>query len=133
MNDAAFPITLTVNGIEYDMLVGANDTLLDILRQRLQLYSCRETCGIGVCGSCTVLVDGRAVSSCLTMAFMCSGVEVQTAENRSTNRIRQAFIEHQAFQCSFCTPGFVMSIAAMLEEPSERRDAAAALSGHLCR
>ena len=132
MTDASYPITLRVNASEHDIRVGADDTLLDVLRDRLHIYSCRETCGIGVCGSCTVRMNGRAVSSCLTMAFTCSGAEVDTAEG-SAERVQQAFLDHQAFQCSFCTPGFVMSVAAMLDEPPDRRDAEAALSGHLCR
>jgi aerobic-type carbon monoxide dehydrogenase small subunit (CoxS/CutS family) len=133
MTDAACPITLCVNGVDHDVIVGADDTLLDVLRERLHIYSCRETCGIGVCGSCTVRLNGRAVSSCLTMAFTCSGADVDTAEGGSADRVQQAFLDHQAFQCSFCTPGFVMSVAAMLDEPPDRRDVDAALSGHLCR
>jgi len=133
MTNPEYPITLRVNGVNHDVLVGAGDTLLDVLRERLHIYSCRETCGIGVCGSCTVRLNGRAVSSCLTMAFTCSAAEVDTAEGGSAGRVQQAFLDHQAFQCSFCTPGFVMSVAAMLDEPADRRDADAALSGHLCR
>jgi aerobic-type carbon monoxide dehydrogenase small subunit (CoxS/CutS family) len=133
MTGASYPLTLRVNGIEHDVLVGADDTLLDVVRDRLRLYSCRETCGIGVCGSCTVRLDGRAVSACLTMAFTCAGADVETAEGGAADRVKQAFLDHQAFQCSFCTPGFVMSVAAMLDEPTDRQDADAALSGHLCR
>jgi aerobic-type carbon monoxide dehydrogenase small subunit (CoxS/CutS family) len=133
MTSATFPLTLRVNGIEHHVLVGAHDTLLDVVRGQLRLYSCRETCGIGVCGSCTVRLDGRAVSACLTMAFTCRDADVQTAEGGSADRVQQAFIDHQAFQCSFCTPGLVMSVAAMLDEPADGQDAEAALSGHLCR
>lgn len=133
MTDGVYPLALRVDGAEHEVVVGADDTLLDVLHDRLRLYSCRETCGIGVCGSCTVRVDGRAVSACLTMAFMCAEVEVETAEGPAAERVRQAFLDHQAFQCSYCTPGFVMSVAAMLDEPPGQRDAEAALSGHLCR
>lgn len=133
MSDTAYPLTLRVDGTGYELAVGADDTLLDVLRDRLRLHSCRETCGIGVCGSCTVRVDGRALSACLTMAFTCDGAEVETAEGPGVERVRQAFLDNQAFQCSYCTPGFVMSVAAMLDEPPERRDMEAALSGHLCR
>ncbi|MBO0826380.1 MAG: 2Fe-2S iron-sulfur cluster binding domain-containing protein [Streptosporangiales bacterium] len=133
MTESAFPLTLRVDGVGHELLVGADDTLLDVLHDRLRLHSCRETCGIGVCGSCTVRVDGRAVSACLTMAFTCADADVETAEGTAVERVRQAFLDHQAFQCSYCTPGFVMSVAAMLDEPTERRDVDAALSGHLCR
>lgn len=133
MTESGYPVTLRVDGTEHDVAVGAGDTLVDVLRDRLRLYSCRETCGIGVCGSCTVRVDGRAISACLTMAFTCVGAEIETAESSAVARVRQAFLDHQAFQCSYCTPGFVMSVAAMLDEPRERRDVEAALSGHLCR
>ncbi|HEX6445367.1 MAG TPA: (2Fe-2S)-binding protein [Streptosporangiales bacterium] len=133
MSDAAYPLTLRVDGTEHELAVGADDTLLDVLRDRLRLHGCRETCGIGVCGSCTVRMDGRAVSSCLTMAFTCAGAEVETGESPAAERVRRAFLDNQAFQCSYCTPGFVMSVAAMLDEPPERRDVEAALSGHLCR
>jgi len=86
MTSATFPLTLRVNGIEHHVLVGADDTLLDVVRGQLRLYSCRETCGIGVCGSCTVRLDGRAVSACLTMAFTCRDADVQTAEGGSADR-----------------------------------------------
>lgn len=133
MTERTHRVALRVDGTRREVAVGADDTLLDVLRDRLRLHSCRETCGIGVCGSCTVRVDGRAVSACLTMAFTCDGADVETAEGPAVGHVRQAFLDNQAFQCSYCTPGFVMSVAAMLDEPPERRDAEAALSGHLCR
>ncbi|HEY6496101.1 MAG TPA: (2Fe-2S)-binding protein [Trebonia sp.] len=129
-------VELHVNGTRHQVLVGPHETLLDVLRGRLQLYGCREACGIGVCGACTVLLDGRAVSSCLRPAFTCHGSEVTTVEGLAgsdLHPVQQMFVEEQAFQCSFCTPGFMMSLVAMLGEPPERRDPEAALSGHLCR
>ncbi|HVT67075.1 MAG TPA: (2Fe-2S)-binding protein [Trebonia sp.] len=133
---AAGQVTLHVNGTSHDVRVGAHDTLLDVLRRRLHLYGCREACGIGVCGACTVLVNGRAVSSCLLPAFSCHEAAIATVEGLAgaeLHPVQRAFIEEQGFQCSFCTPGFVMSLVAMLAEPPERRDVEAALSGHLCR
>jgi aerobic-type carbon monoxide dehydrogenase small subunit (CoxS/CutS family) len=129
-------VTMRVNGTSHRLPVTAHDTLLDVLRGRLHLYGCREACGLGVCGACTVLLDGRAVSSCLRPAFTCHDSEVTTVEGLAgadLHPVQQAFVEEQAFQCSFCTPGFIMSLVAMLGEPPEHWDTEAALSGHLCR
>jgi carbon-monoxide dehydrogenase small subunit len=127
---------LTVNGRLHEVRVGAADTLLDVLRGQLGLTSCRETCGLGLCGSCTVTVDGRAVSSCIAPAFTLDGAQVRTAEGLGTatglDDLQQAFVDEQAFQCSFCTPGFLMSATAMLEEGGAP-DLHQALGGHLCR
>lgn len=133
---ASVPLRLTVNGRRHEVPVAAADTLLDVLRDRLGLTSCRETCGLGLCGSCTVTVDGRAVSSCIAPAFTLDGAEVRTAEGLGSatglDELQQAFVDEQAFQCSFCTPGFLMSATAMLEEDGEP-DLHEALGGHLCR
>ena len=133
---AIFPLSLRVNGTAQRVHVTADDTLLDVLRRELRLFSCRETCGLGLCGSCTVLVDGRAVSACLVPAFTQHGCEVRTAEGlegpEGLHPVQQAFVDAPAFQCSFCTPGFLMSTVAMVEEGA-RPDVEAALSGHLCR
>lgn len=132
----AMPLALTVNGTRCQVEVTADDTLLDVLRDRLHLYGCRETCGIGVCGSCTVRMDGRAISACLVMAFSRPDAEVETVEGlsrESLHPVQQTFVDEQAFQCSFCTPGFVMSVVSLLAEEPEHRDVDAALSGHLCR
>jgi aerobic-type carbon monoxide dehydrogenase small subunit (CoxS/CutS family) len=138
MTDTAptFPLRLRVNGRNHQVPVTADDTLLDVLRRELRYFSCRETCGLGLCGSCTVLVDGRAVSSCLAPAFVQDGAEVRTAEGledaAGLHHVQQAFVDEQAFQCSFCTPGFLMSVVAMLEDDGTP-DPEQALSGHLCR
>lgn len=129
-------ITLQVNGRACTAAVSVDDTLYDVLRTQLGLTSCRETCGLGVCGTCTVILDGRAVSACLAPAFPLDGAVVRTAEGLECGAhlspLQQAFVEHQAFQCSFCTPGFLMSATAMLDD-GPGADPEVALSGHLCR
>lgn len=130
------PLNIRVNGQLHRVDVTSDDTLLDVLRRDLSYFSCRETCGLGLCGTCTVVVDGRAVSSCLTPAFTQEGCDVRTAEGLETEAglhpVQQAFVDEQAFQCSFCTPGFLMSVVAMIEEDSPS-DVEGVLSGHLCR
>jgi aerobic-type carbon monoxide dehydrogenase small subunit (CoxS/CutS family) len=119
--------------------VPADATLLELLRERLELTGPKNGCGEGQCGSCTVLVDGRAVRSCVTLAAAAVGTKVVTveglAEGGRLHPVQQAFIESQAFQCGFCTPGMITAAAALLE-----RNAAAgeneirqALDGHICR
>jgi aerobic-type carbon monoxide dehydrogenase small subunit (CoxS/CutS family) len=130
-------LRLRVNGTWQEVRATPDDTLLDVLRRELRLFSCRETCGIGLCGACTVMRDGNAISSCLALALAAAEWNITTAEGLvqagQLNPVQQAFVDAQAFQCSFCTPGFVMSLVAMLAEPPEQRSVEAALSGHLCR
>jgi aerobic-type carbon monoxide dehydrogenase small subunit (CoxS/CutS family) len=136
-------IRVRVNETEHEWDVDAASTLADLLRDRLDLTGCRETCGIGVCGSCTVVADGRAISACLTPAFVMDGTKVVTVEGldqEGLHPLQHAFIDEQAFQCSFCTPGFLMSAVALLAEQQERPegdrgepDLEGALAGHLCR
>jgi carbon-monoxide dehydrogenase small subunit len=132
-------ITLTVNEREEALTIDDADTLLDVLRDRLKLWSVRESCGVGACGSCTVLLDGRPVSSCYFLAARAAGHAVTTLEGLGTGQslhvIQQAFVEERALQCAYCTPGFVLSVKAFLDEypnPSddEVRDY---LAGNLCR
>ena len=134
---ASMPITLEVNGRVCVIDVSADDTLADVLRAQLNLTSCRETCGLGLCGSCTVIVDGHAVSACLVPAFQMDGSVIRTAEGLDQGGepscLQRAFTERQAFQCSFCTPGFLMSATAMLEQEHTCTSVEDALSGHLCR
>ena len=112
--------------------------LLDVLRDELGLGSVREGCGVGACGACTVLLDGRPVSSCLVYAARCEGARVQTVEalgNGELDPVQAAFVDAGALQCGYCTPGFVLSVHALLaENPSpsddEIRDY---LAGNLCR
>jgi carbon-monoxide dehydrogenase small subunit len=128
-----------VNGREMEAAVRANQTLLDWLRDDLHLRGTVEGCGVGVCGSCTVLVDGRPVSSCLVLATNIEGKQVTTIEGLGDgdelDPVQRAFLEKQAFQCGYCTPGMIMATKALLSNnphPTEEevRDY---LSGNICR
>jgi aerobic-type carbon monoxide dehydrogenase small subunit (CoxS/CutS family) len=132
-------ITTTVNGREHEVAIAPNRTLLEMLRDELELRGAVEGCGVGVCGSCTVLIDGRPVSSCLTLATNVEGRSVTTIEGLAVggelSPVQQAFLRFQAFQCGFCTPGMIMAVEGLLRaNPSpneaEIRDY---LSGNLCR
>ena len=129
----------TINGRLRDVTVRSNQTLLEFLRDDLKLKGAVEGCGIGVCGSCTVLIDGKPVSSCLMLASNIEGQEITTIERLSQDgeldRVQQAFLKHQAFQCGFCTPGMIMAVKGLLNahpHPSEEQ-AKDYLSGNLCR
>jgi aerobic carbon-monoxide dehydrogenase small subunit len=132
-------VRLTVNGREEIMRVEESETLLDALRRELRLVGVREACGLGVCGSCTVLCDGHAVSSCLMLAVLSDGLSIQTVEGLGNETgldpIQQAYVDHTAFQCSYCTPGFLMATKALLaENPRPTRDEIRHyLAGNLCR
>lgn len=132
-------VTLRVNGVDHRVVIETHHTLLEVLRRELGLLGTREACGIGVCGSCTVLIDGRPMSSCLALAALAEGREVLTveglAEDGKLHPIQQAFIDATAFQCSYCTPGFILSAKALLDEnPSPApSDISAYLAGNLCR
>jgi xanthine dehydrogenase YagT iron-sulfur-binding subunit len=130
-------ITLDVNGRPYRLDVADVEPLADLLRERLGLTGTKVACAEGTCGSCTVIVDGRPVLSCLTLAVACDGAEVQTVEAGSEllERLRDAFAAEDGFQCGFCTPGQLMSALALLERvgrPS-REEIVEAMSGNLCR
>ena len=131
-------VQLTVNGIVEVLDVDGAETLAEALRRELRLFSVREACSIGVCGSCTVLVSGATMSSCLVLAGMADGLTIETVEGASEaglDPIQQAFVDHTAFQCSFCTPGFVLATRAFLaEEPHPTAERVReALAGNLCR
>ncbi len=121
------------------MLVEDADTLLEVLRDQFQLWSVREGCGVGSCGTCTVLMDGRPVSSCLLLAVRAAGREIVTVEGLSKgeklNYIQEAFLEQRALQCGYCTPGFVLSVKGLLDEYPDPTDEEVReyLSGNLCR
>ena len=113
-------IRLRVNGAEHHLMVDPRTTLLDALRERLHLTGSKKGCDQGQCGACTVLVDGRRVTSCLTLAVMQEGHEITTIEGLGTpnnlHPLQAAFIKHDGFQCGFCTPGQICSAVGMLEE-----------------
>jgi aerobic-type carbon monoxide dehydrogenase small subunit (CoxS/CutS family) len=132
-------IATTVNERPRELAVAPNHTLLEVLRDELGLRGAVEGCGVGVCGSCTVLVDGRPVSSCLMLATNAEGRSVTTIEglgrDGELSRVQQAFLDQQAFQCGFCTPGMILAVEGLLREnqapdEGEIRDY---LSGNLCR
>ncbi len=113
-------ITLRINGQEHTVHAHPADRLLDVLREEVGLGSVREGCGIGVCGACTVLVDDVPMSSCLLLVGQVEGKRLRTAEGLapegSLHPVQQAFVEHNAFQCAYCTPGFVLLAVALVEQ-----------------
>jgi len=134
-------IKLKVNGKEHTLEIGANETLLDVLRERLRLTGAKIGCNRGECGACTVLIDGGAVLSCLTLAMECAGKEILTIEGLEDAKtgelhpIQEAFVENFGIQCGFCTPGMVMSAKALLDknpDPSEE-EVKEGIQGNLCR
>ena len=132
-------INVNVNGRQRELSVKSSQTLLEVLRDDLRLKGTREGCSVGVCGSCTVLVDGKPVSSCLMLASNAEGREVLTIEglarDGSLDPVQQAFLDHQAFQCGFCTPGMIMAVKGLLNEHPGPDEAAVRdyLSGNICR
>ena len=130
------PIRFRLNGEGVEAQVAPHETLVEVLREEFGLYGARESCGQGLCGCCTVLVDGVAVSGCLYLATLAEGAQIETVERSATlDEVQEAFIERAAFQCGFCTPGFVLMTRQLLAEnpdPSED-DIRHYLSGNLCR
>jgi carbon-monoxide dehydrogenase small subunit len=130
---------LTVNGEEHEVEVEPNRLLLQVLRDDLGLTGTKEGCSIGVCGACSVIVDGRLVSSCLTLAVACNGKEITTieglAKDGELHPLQQAFIQYGGFQCGICTPGQIMAAKALLDEtPKPTEDEIKEwMSGNLCR
>jgi carbon-monoxide dehydrogenase small subunit len=132
-------LTLQVNGRAQRVEADAHHTLLEVLRRDLRLVGAREGCGVGMCGACTVLLDGQPISSCLLLASEVRGRAVETVEGLADgdrlHAIQQAFVTQTAFQCSFCTPGMIMATKALLAENPSPSDEEIMdyLAGNLCR
>ena len=142
MTDDTFPITLTVNGAPHQLRVPPWATLLDVLRERLDLSGTKKGCDHGQCGACTVLLDGKRINSCLALAVMKNGASVVTVEGLAgggapgaMHPLQAAFIEHDAFQCGYCTPGQLCSAQGLIDEnhARTRADVRELMSGNLCR
>ena len=132
-------IRLLVNGDQHDVAVWPNETLVEVLRDRLELTGTKMGCGEGACGTCTVLVEGRPVRSCLTLAVEVQGKEIVTieglAEGGELHPVQEAFVQHGAIQCGFCSPAMILTGKALLDEnphPTED-EVRRALSGVVCR
>ena len=132
-------VTLRVNGVDHKLRLDPRVTLLDALRDAVGLTGTKKGCDQGACGACTVLLDGKRVVSCLTLAAQCDGREVTTVEGLSQDGdlhpVQEAFIRHDAFQCGYCTPEQIMSAVALLAEGRAGSDAEIRefMSGNLCR
>jgi len=138
--DGRGDLVVRVNGRGQRVRVRTTQTLLDVLRDELKLHGARSGCGVGMCGACTVLKDGRPVNSCLMSAGLCQQQEITTVEglggeDGGLSPVQEAFLRHRAFQCSYCTSGFILALEALLlrvERPTES-DVREAFSGHICR
>jgi carbon-monoxide dehydrogenase small subunit len=134
-----YQITLTVNGERRVADVAPDESLLDVLRRRWQLHGCRESCAQGLCGTCTVLLDGRAVSSCLVLTRLVDGAAVETVEGLGSpdnlSDVQRAFVAESGFQCGFCTPGMVVMATQLLRENPDPGDEEIRhyLAGNICR
>jgi xanthine dehydrogenase YagT iron-sulfur-binding subunit len=136
---AELPLSLTINGEAREMRVAPWTTLLDLLRETLDLTGTKKGCDHGQCGACTVLIDGKRINSCLKLAVSVDGSEVTTIEGLGKpgdlHPLQAAFIEHDAFQCGYCTPGQICSAVALIKEghAKTREDVREMMSGNLCR
>ena len=136
---AAVQVTLRVNGAEHRLALDPRTTLLDALREHLRLTGSKKGCGLGQCGACTVLMDGKRVKSCLSLAALVEGREITTieglAQGERLHPLQAAFIERDAFQCGYCTPGQIMAGVACIAEghAGSPQEIQAWMSGNLCR
>jgi len=132
-------IELNVNGELYEVAIQQHRTLAEVLREELDLIGTKEACNEGDCGSCTVILDGKTVTSCLTLAVEADGREIRTIEGIANGSelspLQQKFVDHGAIQCGFCTPGMIMSATALLEEnPNPTEDEVRmGIAGNICR
>ncbi len=132
-------VSLKINGLQYKIELEPNVTLLDALRERLGLTGTKKGCDLGQCGACTVLIDGRRVLACLTLAMMHQNDEITTIEGVASSgtlhALQQGFVEHDAFQCGFCTSGQIMSALGVVREGHAKTDdeIREAMSGNICR
>jgi xanthine dehydrogenase YagT iron-sulfur-binding subunit len=131
-------VQLTVNGTRHPLTLDPRSSLLDVLREHLDLTGTKKGCDHGQCGACTVLIDGRRVNSCLTFAVMHDGAEVTTIEGlagSTLHPLQQAFIDHDAFQCGYCTPGQICSAIGLIAEGKAKTvdDIRELMSGNICR
>jgi carbon-monoxide dehydrogenase small subunit len=132
-------ITLTVNGDEFEVVVAPTEFLVDVIRDKVGLTGTKRGCGIGDCGACTVLLDGRPILSCLTLALSCQGRSITTIEGLARqgelHPVQRAFVEKGAIQCGFCTPGMILSSKALLDRiPNPTEDEIKqGIAGNLCR
>jgi len=133
------PITLLVNGEPCDLLVPPNKTLLEVLRDDLELMGTREGCGLGACGACTVLIDNRPVRSCITLAVDVQGLSIVTIEGLANGTelhpVQEAFVEKGAIQCGFCSSGMILTAKALLDSNKnpKKEEIKQAISGNICR
>lgn len=132
-------VTLTINGFPRTLLVGPHETLLDTLRDRLFLTGTKKGCDSGSCGSCTVIINGKPVLSCITPTLRCEGKNIETiegvAKNGMLHPVQQQLVDKGAIQCGYCTPGIVMTVIPFLKEKDQptEKEIREALSGNLCR
>jgi aerobic-type carbon monoxide dehydrogenase small subunit (CoxS/CutS family) len=132
-------IELTVNGLTRQVAAAETESLVGVLRREFHTLAVREACGIGICGSCTVLVDGEPRSACLILAGLADGLTLETVEGLGTiedlHPIQQAFVDRSGFQCSYCTPGFILTAKAILaaNPNATREEIRDGLAGNLCR
>ena len=129
-------VAFTVNGEAVEVEARSDEMLLGVLRRELNLTSVRQTCGVGVCGACTALVDGEPISTCILLAPLAEGREITTVEGLGGNHpVQEAFVEAEAFQCGYCTPGMILNAMALLKEkPTTTEDETVEwMNRNLCR